>query len=190
MGLADVAGDGEEQMGLAQAGAAVKKQRVIKHGRLPGHGQRRRVGKLVGAAYDEALKGVAGVNAGVGLQPPAVGLRAEHVKGLCGLAKKVGDDLGNIVGEAGGQRLLKKLAGCLHHKKTVLNGQRLGVFEPGIHRNGTQLIPQLAQGGVHQGFGRIHGIQSSSFLSLKKKHGCPRQKKAPSPSGAYIPFSV
>ena len=55
-GPGDVAGDGVEQVGLAQARLAVDEQGVVGAGRVLGHGIGGRVGKLVAVAHDEPFK--------------------------------------------------------------------------------------------------------------------------------------
>ncbi len=53
--------NGVHQMSFAQAGAAVKKQRIIIFGWAVGHRQSGRVGKTVAAANHKAFKIVAGI---------------------------------------------------------------------------------------------------------------------------------
>ena len=76
-------------------------------------GQGGGVGKLVGVANDVLFKGVAGINAGVALQPPAVGLRAEYIQWFDGPSHQAGDDVGNIVGKSVVQRIPEQLADIL-----------------------------------------------------------------------------
>ncbi len=57
--------NGVQQVGLAQAGAAIEEQRVISATRIVGHLTGRRTGQLVGLTFDEILEGV--VHVGVAL---------------------------------------------------------------------------------------------------------------------------
>ena len=61
-GAGDVTGDGIEKVGFAQTGLAVDKQGVIGTGRFLRYGIGGRMGKLVAAAHDEALKSVVGID--------------------------------------------------------------------------------------------------------------------------------
>ena len=56
----DVLTDGQQQMGLAQAGIAVDKQGVIERARVLRHGNGRGVGVFVGGPDHEVIKGEAG----------------------------------------------------------------------------------------------------------------------------------
>ena len=56
LGALDLGLDGRQQMGLAQAGAAVDEQRVIGPGGVGGNRLRRSKRKLVGGAFDEVFK--------------------------------------------------------------------------------------------------------------------------------------
>ena len=154
--------DGKQQVGLAQTGAAVNEQRVIKSGRIVGNSQCRRVGEFVGVAHDELFKGVAGINAGIALQPPAVGLRTKHIQRLDRTAHQAGDDIGNIIGKTVGQGIPEQLAGGLHHKQIVLDGNGFGIGEPGIHQDLTHFRTQLPEHRIQQRFRRIH-IQNPLF---------------------------
>ena len=55
--LLNFGGDGGEQVGLAQARLPVDEQRVIGPRGIGGHRLGRRVGELVGGAFDEVLEG-------------------------------------------------------------------------------------------------------------------------------------
>ena len=55
--LFDFGGDGGEQVGLAQARLPVDEQRVVSARGIGGHRLGRRVGELVGGAFDEVLEG-------------------------------------------------------------------------------------------------------------------------------------
>ena len=59
--LADVVPDGMQQVGLAQPGAAVDEQRVVRTRRHLGDGQGGGVGEAVGRPDDEGVEGVAGI---------------------------------------------------------------------------------------------------------------------------------
>ena len=54
----DGVGDGVKQVCFAQTGFAVDKQRIVAFAGRVGHLVRGGVGKLVGGAYDETLKGI------------------------------------------------------------------------------------------------------------------------------------
>ena len=71
----DLVADGLHQMGLAHADAAVEEERVVGLGRTLGHGLAGGVGKLVAAADDEGVEGVARVELGRAV-PVEAGLRA------------------------------------------------------------------------------------------------------------------
>ena len=114
------------------------------------------MGEFVGIAYDELFKGVARVNAGIALQPPAVGLGPVNVERTGGPPQQAGDDLGNIVGEPLGERVPKQLAGGFHHEQVVPDGDGLRVGEPRIHQHLPHFGPELPQQGVQQRFWRIH----------------------------------
>ena len=59
--LADAVGNGVKQVGLTHAGRAVEKQRVIHLAGMLGHRQCGAVGKPVGGAHHEVIKGELGI---------------------------------------------------------------------------------------------------------------------------------
>ena len=88
VGALDLGLDGRQQMGLAEARAAVDEQRVVGAGGVGGNSLRRSKRKLVGGAFDEVLEGklvVALRRGGVCLvllgQHHLVGRRAGHHEG-------------------------------------------------------------------------------------------------------------
>ncbi len=117
MGALDLSLDGGEQMGLAQAGAAVDEQGVVGPGGVGRHSLGCSKGKLVGGAFDKVLEGELVVALGGGRvclvllgQHHLVGRRTGHHQGdvhvkaqhgLEGLLQQaqvpVGDDLADKV---------------------------------------------------------------------------------------------
>ena len=85
--------DGMHQVGLAQADAAVKEQRVEGDRPAFGHPAGGGMGQLVRLADDEAVEGEAGIQRGArAIHPPArarCGLAAAALRGTCGAIRAV-----------------------------------------------------------------------------------------------------
>ena len=98
MGAADDVADGVQKVGLAQAGLAVDKERVIVFGRMVGDRDRGGVGELVGRTDNKVLEGVF-----------LVGGQADGFAGLdgCGRLVAVDDSDRDRFAEQLGQRLLQ-----------------------------------------------------------------------------------
>lgn len=144
MGAADDVADGVQKVGLAQAGLAVDKERVIVFGRMVGDRDRGGVGELVGRTDNKVLEGVF-----------LVGGQADGFAGLdgCGRLVAVDDSDRDRFAEQLGQRLLQGVVKrdsmisflnwlAARRTKLILQGDRLGIVEPGRKRD-------LAEGTFH-----------------------------------------
>ena len=167
--LVDLVGDGVEQMGLAQAGLPEDEHGVVTHARVVRHRPGGGVGKFVGGAHHEPLKGVflrprkKIVLLGVLLKAGQLVLgQDDHFK-LCGkqLVERVLDQRE----VAGDDDVPLQAGGTVQDKTRLLQTDGGGVVEPGVPGGGCHV--RLHQGGhlfPHFG-GGVHGL--SSFVSAE-----------------------
>ena len=139
----DPVGDGVEQVGLAQTGFPVDEEGVIAVGGVFGHGQGGGVGKFIGRAHDEALKGIvlgAGHEGAVVHRLGGLGellqlalAQDHHVKfGGKELVEGLFDG-GKIAGE---DDVPLEIGGCVEDEAVGVQGDGLGVVEPGVDGGG------------------------------------------------------
>ena len=131
-------------MCLAETGVAVDEERVIGLAWVFRDGYRGGVGKLVGAADDEIIKGVA-----VHLWKRVFGLllklKVVHlVSGEDEQVKVTREDIGqhglDALAEAAVYDISLKLSRRVQHESAVLNIDRGAVREPGVYRGRRELI--------------------------------------------------
>jgi len=141
--LADAVGNGIQQVGLAHAGRAIKKQGVI---HLPGgfgDGDGRAVGKAVGGADNEVVKGKLGIEVHGGDAFPLLleGVQllvAEDHQLRVGIEHFLQRVL-NVIGAAAADDLPAEVRGGVQNQIVLVQLHHLGVVKPG--RNGDSPQP-------------------------------------------------
>src|SRR5579862_4239352 len=187
--LFDHVADGMHQVGLAHAHSTIEKQRVVGFGGLFGNGARRRVGKLVGLAYDEGLERVARVELVIAAFKIKLGLlggrggnngrrrgyrfflRANVLHAGVGNAQLVKNGFDDFPVGAG-EHLAEHTGGNLHKENFTFDPRQPGGLKPGAESVDADA--------------RLHALKKSvpkvsSFTFLAKLDSRRHQSKKPSP---------
>ena len=140
----DLLPNGQKKMGLSQAGVAVDKQGVIGLARIFRHGDGGSVGKLVGAAHDEAIKGIARHFRQGAVHLFLDGKIIDLIPGEDQQIKVTGEQVGqgglDGIAEAGADNAPFKIGGGMQHQAAVLNIHRGTIGKPGINGSGGELM--------------------------------------------------
>ena len=147
--LADAVGNGVQQMGLANAGRAIEKQRVVHLTRGLADGNGSGMGKPVGGAHHKIVKGKLGVKIhrrgrSTLIFPGGQLFVAEHQQlgvGIENLFQGVMD----VVGAAAADDLPAEVRGGIENQIVLIQLHHLGIVEPGRHGNGAQAFFHMAQ---------------------------------------------
>ena len=158
--LVDGVADGQQQVGLAEAGIAVDKERVVGLAGILRHGGGGRVGEAVGVAHDEVVKGVARhLRQGVfpfGEHFGKLVLRDdEHLKVL---GKQIGERSLDPVRKALLQNVLLEVRRGAQHQTAVVQLCGRAVGKPGVHGRLRQLAGQNVQHFLPDVLYGIHSI--------------------------------
>ena len=137
----DVLPDGQQQVGLAQAGVAVDKEGIVVFPRLFRHGQGRGMGKLVGFSHDEAVKGIALHLRQLAVRVPGGDIVVDLVPRQHQQLKiRLGEEVGQGGADEGavalGDDLALEVRGGVDHQAAVLNLHGLTVRKPGVDGRG------------------------------------------------------
>ena len=147
--LADAVGDGVEQMGLAHAGRAVDKQRIVYLPRGLGNGNGGGVGKPVGRAHHKIIKGKLRVKVhGRG----GLALLLSGVQFLVAVDQKLGVGIENLlqsilnqIGAPAADDLPAKIRGGIENQVVFVQLHDLGIVQPGRDGDSPQALLNIAE---------------------------------------------
>ena len=148
--LADAVGNGVEQMGLAHTGGTVDKQRIVNLSRGLGYGNGRGMGKPVGGAHHEIIKGELGVEVhggGSGLSLIEIVfplLVSENQQFGVGIENFLQGIL-NVVGAPAADDLPAEVGRGVQNQIVFVQLHHLRVIEPGRHGHSPQPLLHMAE---------------------------------------------